>query len=274
MAWQTNLAVFDHVLFANLRGLRPINRAFFDNSLISFVLTYLLFVPLTWIGIKSSQYKNRGSLDQLLFIILCFSLLLSFSVLLRAGGDVNYFFESIFISLYFCAKGAQRWLLPRLKPPRIGAVTVLSAQLLLISAIYLVKANYATKAAFLPFELAAQKLRERLDPYVLFWGHHGASLSIHLRDLGLHGPDVTNTSEIAKNAHPRMRKILTELVHDVKDGTVKGVVLAHEKCDKRPHFKPDLPLDNKIFEKFKYRELIFPWLCVFYEEHSRVVGQS
>ena len=70
--------------------------------------------------------------------------------------------------------------------------------------------------------------------------------------------------EVAKNAHPSMRKILTELVQDVEKGTVKGVILAHDKCDKRPNFKPDLPLNNKIFEKFKYRELIFPWLCVFY----------
>jgi len=143
-------------------------------------------------------------------------------------------------------------------------LATLALQLSLISTIYFVKANYATKSAFLPYEAAAKVLKKQFKPYVFFWGHHGASMSIHLRELALHGPDVTNTSEVSKNAHPSLRKILKELVLDIKSGRVQGVVLAHEKCDKRPTFKTDLPMNNKIFNRFKYRELIFPWLCVFH----------
>jgi len=255
----TEGAYFQQVFLANVRGWRPVDKYFFDPSLLSFLASYALFGVLTIKGLQRTQNESTKFLG----VALGTTLLISSSLFFRAGGDVNYFFESILIALGFCALALQQDWITTLKPIKLAT---LSAQIAVIVFVCGYKTISATKLAFLPYAEMAQEVKTRLPKFVFVTGQLGPGFGLYLREWGIHGPDVTNWSRVAKNGHKNVRWILRDLEDTMEAGGVSGVVMAGTEChNKRKRFVPTLPMKNRYFRRMKKKEWLADWLCLYHK---------
>jgi len=260
----TSGAFFEQVILANMRGFRPINIHFFDYSFLSFCFSYLLFAYLLYQGVREIFKKEPSPEVQYLLVVFVLSLLSATSLFLRAGGDINYYFEAIFIGFFFCA-----WTIDKILKSEVeGSAkyftrTILAGQIALIAFVYGYKTQSAYQLAFLPYEEAAEEIRSKLPSFGYLSGRYSLNMNIHLRDWSIHGPDVTNAGQIAKNAHPNLRWILKDSVNSIADGTLQSAIIAEEDCQRHGKFLPEIPFDPTLFGKFVAVESSHTWLCLY-----------
>jgi hypothetical protein len=248
----THGAFWDHVVLANLRGFRPVNLQYFDLSLLSFILNYLPFTVLTFLGLK----EIKGNHDNKILLIksaFFSSASIAFLVFQRAGGDINYFFEAILIGSLFVFMAVKKY-----SESRVFLVA-LSLHLIAVSGVYYYKTRSACETAWLPYEEAAEKMKQHFPPYgVIQGGNLAQSLGIHLRGWALHGPDVTNAGFVSRNAHISLRYLLTDLAQKLDRGEIRAYVVADKSCSE----------DNMLLKgigeaRMGEREVWYPWLCVY-----------
>ena len=184
----------------------------------------------------------------ILLLVFALSLALPAVGYFRAGGDVNYFFEAIVVALLFCS----------LALDQEKFALFLSAQLLFIAFSVGVKTVSAYKVAFRPYEAVVERVHREFKPFVYTAGKYGTGLNVYLWDISIHGPDVTDASYIAKNAHPKFRSILKDLRVALASGKVNVILWADEDC--RQNAPEDL---GEIYRGFGKKEVWEDWLCLY-----------
>lgn len=247
----THGEILDHLILSNIRGFRPVNREFFDFSLLSFFAGLALFIPFCLLGLKEG-WALKGEKGFLFLALLC-STALSGAVFLRAGGDVNYFFLPILLAGYFGLPVLQQWLQEQ---PAI-ARSLIATQLLLIAVIFGLKTRSAMNYADLDYEELADRVRATFPRYVLLMGNYSQNMGIHLRDWAYHGPDVTNASAVAMNGHAKLRWILSDLDRAIHSGKVSAILYVHPGCatyGRQP---------ERWFESYPVVERWSDWICVY-----------
>lgn len=254
----TSGAFFEQSILANIRPLRPVDHNFFDQSFLSFWASYALFIALVVYGWHLSCRKKEPEMA-FFRILLIISFLVGCATLLRAGGDVNYFLESIFVGFLFGALALDA-LWEKLRHPVIAVAMTL--QLGLVAVVYGYKTLSAYKIAFYPYAEVAQRIRDRLGPFVFVGGLYAPNLIIYLKGVSFHGPDVSNASIVAIHGHPKLRWILEDLAQSVQASKIKAVVIADKLC--AGGSAPVLPSQvASYFKEFRRHEVWYPWLCVY-----------
>jgi Dolichyl-phosphate-mannose-protein mannosyltransferase len=256
----TQGAFYEQVFLANLRGFRRLDPQFFDPSMLSFLLSYLLFLGFAIQGIRLCWREKDPELVLLGICGFC-SLVLSAGVFMRAGGDVNYFFESILFAGVFVALALQHFFVRFQGSRRDWALTAaLVLQLGMVSVFYGTKTLYAARVAFLPYEELAARARRDIPTYGYLLGTGAQNMNIHLRGWALYGPDVTNSGYVAKNAHPRFRSLIKDLLKDVLAHRVHAMVMVDPQCQ-----EPYKKLRGTYGTRFSLAEHWEPWFCVYRE---------
>lgn len=254
----TSGAFVEQSILANIRHLRPVDHSFFDHSFLSFCASYVLFILLVVYGwyISRRQKEPEMAFFRILLII---SFLGGCVALPRAGGDVNYFLESIFVGFLFGALALDD-LGERLRHPVFTVALVL--QLGLIAVVYGYKTFSTYRIAFYPYAEVAGRIRDRLGSFVFVGGLYAPNLIIYLRGVSFHGPDVSNASFVVINGHPKLRWILEDLAQSVQTSKIKAVVMAENQCARGG--EPELPSQiTAHLKEFRRREVWYPWLCVY-----------
>lgn len=249
MSKWTNGAFIEHVFLANLRPNRPIDASLFDASLVSFIATYIVFSLLVILGLQKRKIYSESSL---LLLIILTNLGFAGLFFLRAGGDVNYFFDAIFFSLGFCTLGLQKAVEKKIW------VSAIAIQLLVIAFVYAAKSRSALRFAFIPYEEIANQVKALSAPYGELYGYQAASFAVHLRGWAYHGPDVTSGALIVTNSHRSMRWLLSDLKKAAIDKTIKAFIYVEPGCDQWKAEPPAPP-----FHTFQKRVVLQPWLCAY-----------
>ncbi len=252
-------AFVEQSILANIRGWRPLNRTFLDYSFLTFCGSQILFSGLTLYGLIS-KVKDPYYTQGFLRLVTVISFITGLSFLRRAGGDVNYFFESMLVGTLFCSQ-AIKTATNNIQARSIGYGLV-GIQLLFSSATYSYKSLLAYRTAVIPFKSVARNIQDRFQPYIFIWGSYAPNLIIHLRPISYHGPDVTTTSFVARNAHPALRWIFDDLNQFLKENKLNTLVVANPECDKHYHPWIETPLGN-YFGHFKRTDVWYPWLCLY-----------
>jgi hypothetical protein len=256
----TRGAFFEQVFLANLRGFRQLDNQFFDASMIGFLLSYVIFFGLVIRGVRLSKAAKDPEW-KLLGLCSVLSFFLSAAVFLRAGGDVNYFFESILFGGIFVALACQSFFenfRGTLRDWSIAGAMIF--QLTFITGFYAEKTLYAYRVAFLPYEALATRAKSELAPFGYLIGTGAQNMGIHLRGWALYGPDVTNSGYVAKNAHLRFRSLIKDLLKDVIGHRVHSMVMVDPECG-RPYKR----LRGTYAGYFPVSEAWEPWFCVYRE---------
>lgn len=254
----TDGAFFEQVVLANLRPFRPVGSVIIDVAFFSFVMTYLLFAVLAGWGIVRA---SRGHFEpEKFFIGLCgaLSFVLASVVFLRAGGDVNYFFTSIFLFTLFAVEPLSWLLRNRFSSAPSVWKWAIGAQLIAVSVVGLMKSYSAAQVAFLPYEDAARELAMASSPFGFLTGNYAQNMGIHLRGWAVHGPDVTNGGMISRNGDPQLRWILADLKSATRDKVVNSYAIAHPHCRTECKAAEEGP-----FVSFSEKQCPYDWLCVF-----------
>jgi hypothetical protein len=219
--------VMDHMFLSNIRGFRPVNRAFFDASLLSFLASYILFVPLVILGIK----RDRSGTGGFITTVLAVSALLSSSFFMRAGGDVNYYFLSLFVGVYFAALTLDSLFSEANARIVAGTTLALIAQFALVGYVYVNKSISARQSGSLPFAVVTERIKSELPERGYVLGYYAQSLSVYLRGWALYGPDVTNGGVVANNAHVKFRRLIHEADAAIRSGEVQSLIIATPGCE-------------------------------------------
>jgi len=266
----TQGAFWENAIIANFRSWRSFDTSLFSPSFISFWLSYVVFAY--WV-VQGIRYSPKDKENVYLLFVIAVGVVTALSILLRMGGDVNYFFCAIWIGLYFAALGIQKKWFDRALPSwrATGAVC---GQLLVVCLIFGAKTRSAYQQAQFPYENYAKSIKQRMTPMVLTWGRHAPTLDFHLRGMGYHGPDVTNYAQITKFTNNKLQWILKDLEKAVSSGVVTGVVLADPTCEGSEIFSSNLRMNNNVFYKATDVQRPYPDLCLFQEPGKHPPGRK
>ena len=253
----TDGAFFEQVILANIRPFRPVDRDFFDFSLLSFIASYLLLLVFVTLGLRGIIARGDER-DKFLALALGYTFSVASFLFLRAGGDVNYFFISLFIGQYFCARALANlgWHSFLVMPWRWGTAFALQSALIVFVCGY--KSKSAYELAFLPYEKAADRVLHEIPPMGFLLGHYAQNMGIHLRGWAIHGPDVTNAGNIAENGHPQLRWLIKDLANSINQRSVSTIVLAEPRCQTKCG-----PLEEPIYRAYTEKECWYEWFCLY-----------
>ncbi len=258
----THGAIVDHVFLANIRDWRSINLRLFDASLVSFLLCYLTFTALFLLGIKTAWARRESVEIKLVTIIFSLSFVFSLTVFMRAGGDVNYFFESIMVGITFACLGWER-IRETLSPLRKNlAVAGLAIQVVLICGVYIAKDRSAFTIGRVDYAKIADGIKKEARPYGYVIGPMTEALNVYLRGWLYHGPDVTSSSWVSRNAHRSLRELAINWNHAMADGTIGAVVATTPGCD---HWAKWNGLWGKWFDD---KVVLDSGVCVYHSRHK------
>jgi len=248
-------AVLDSMVYANIRGIRPFSNLL-DQSLLSFLGTYMLFAFLVAMGIR--KFGNVSNLDnRFLMIHIGLTFIMACSAFFRAGGDVNYFFPAIFFGSYFAA----RYLTQIISKPIFQ--WLVCAQLIIIFVTYTAKTHFSSERSSQPYAEAAEIIRREQPGFIFLRGSWAGSLAIHLMEDAYHGPDITNMGEVAKNGHPALRWILRDLEAAVENKAISTAVWAEPNCNRWARYFSLLPIKKGTFNEFSGGRFPLSWLCIY-----------
>lgn len=250
----THGEMVDHLILSNIRGFRPLNREFFDASLLSFLGSIALFLPLALFGVLRREWNLRSERG---FFLLSFvaSLTLSGAVFMRAGGDVNYFFLPLALAIFFAAEELGLWFE---KNPHLTRFAV-AGQLLMVAVFFGMKTRSALRYTDLNYEKVADQIRERFPKYVVLKGIYSQNMGIHLRDWAYHGPDVSNAGSIARNGHFSLRWMLRDLDQAIVKNDISAVLYVHPDC---AQFRQQ----GEVYDSFPMMDRWNDWICVYTRE--------
>ncbi len=226
----THGAIIDHVFLSNIRGWRFLDAQLFDSSLLSFLGSYLAFAGLVAIGMKTTfcEYRNPGV--RMLALVFGFSFVFAVSVFMRAGGDVNYFFENILVGFFFACRGWDFLWSHSSSLLRRSLAFGMAVQLLFVSLVYVAKDRSAIRDGSRPFAQIAQRIRKELPRYGYVIGPYSEMMAVYLRGWLYQGPDVTSGSSVARNSHASLRWMLSDLHRAMSKGLVTSIVVTTPGC--------------------------------------------
>jgi len=227
---QTHGAIIDHVFLSNIRAWRSINSQLFDPSLVGFFLSYVAFSLCVVAGVKPALQRRNDPVVRMLALVFFSSFCFAVAVFMRAGGDVNYFFETILAGVYFAVLGWQRLSDSASRLVRTGLAVGLAFQLVAISGLYLAKDRSAMHDGSRPFDRISERLRTEIPRYGYVIGPYSEMMSVYLRGWLFQGPDVTSGSWVSRNSHKSMRSLVGSLHHAMGDGTVNVIVDTTPGC--------------------------------------------
>ncbi|MEZ4750018.1 MAG: hypothetical protein R3B54_05155 [Bdellovibrionota bacterium] len=257
----TGGAFLEQAFYANLRYLPP-KFQFFSLSLISFLASYVLFVVVCLVFARHYKLKDQPVPAQLLALGVGCSGAMALLLFFRAGGDVNYLFETLLLAVPLAALGIKQI------ASRAAFQAACALQMGLIAAVLVVKTKSAAQTAFYPYAEAAARLKLEYEPFGIVDGSLAPALNLHLRGWAYHGPDVTNGGNLGRYSHERTRWVMGDTAIAFRTNQIHTIVVAQPDCAEHLDRAPALPISRKRWNSFSDAKAWYPWLCVYRRPHD------
>lgn len=257
----TGGAFLDQAFYANLRYLPP-QFQFFSLSLITFLLSYVIFTLAFLAFYRRQNFRSRLDSTNLVTLGIFCSGAMALMLFFRAGGDVNYFFETLLLAVPLAALGIREL------ASRKSFQVACALQMLLIAGVLFLKTKSAAQTAFYPYAEAAARLRLEYEPFGIVDGSLAPALNLHLRGWAYHGPDVTNGGNLGRYSHERTRWVMGDTAIAFRTHQIHTIVVAQPDCAEHLDRAPALPISRKRWNSFSDAEAWYPWLCVYRRPHD------
>jgi hypothetical protein len=244
-------SVYDHILYANIRLWKDLDKSLITTSLLSFGASLSLFLILSFSKVRGSLSMPSGTIKQFYCLCLFFGILFGGVTYFRAGGDVNYLFFPLLLGGYFILNQVSDWL------EKPWGIVLLTLQLGLIAFIFGQKSRIALTYSNLPYASFADKIEELFPAPGLITGHYAQNMGIHLKNWAHHGPDLTNGTMLSLSAHHKLNWLVTDALESIQNGTIHALVDAHPGCAGGPS------QNYEWFTFFPKKEVWADWLCVY-----------
>jgi len=244
-------SLFDHIIYANVRLWKDLDKSLITTSLLSFGASLGIFLILFFSKLRGSLSLPQGTVKQFYCLCLFFGTLFGGITYFRAGGDVNYLFFPLLLGGYFILNQVSYFL------EKPWGIVLLSLQLGLIAFIFIQKSRVALNYSNLPYASFADKIEKRFPTQGLITGHYAQNMGIHLKSWAHHGPDLTNGVMVSLSSHKKLNWLVTDAMESIQNGTIHALIDANPGCAGGPS------QNYEWFTFFPKKEVWADWLCVY-----------
>lgn len=235
-----------------------------EPATLTFLVCYSLFLLLA----SLSFFKRQSSATmQFLKLSILTSALIPAIQIFRPGAWLNYFFEPIIFSIYFCCLELTQInsLKHKTRLKTIVAILMVVISVVTCSISILKAQKQWTSTAFLPYREGADITRRMAPKGGIILGALAQGIGVHLRDWEILGPEILNGAHYGETNYPHFKWVYEEISQLAQSASPPALLYANPNCGEAKIADPLIsdPYVKPLIKNYQLKEVIYPWLCLY-----------